>query len=212
MKARICRLYQKAKKGDQQAFYCLENIGIRGNKVEVLRKIEEIVKDQNRQVYCRYRAGYMKITKNKILASLEKDIILIKKHQSLTKEYVKAGCGQFLNVGNDTYCGNYEEVLNLFDDMLKWANKLKVKLSTLKIEPKHGITIDIDCEKKRIYRNPSSVSDGGGYINFIYDFFESTFKSSESLIFLDEINVNPMDSNHHTLFPNLAKLIERSQD
>lgn len=50
MKARICRLYQKAKKGDQQAFYCLGNIGIRGNKVEVLRKIEEIVKDQNRQV------------------------------------------------------------------------------------------------------------------------------------------------------------------
>lgn len=50
MKARICRLYQKAKKGDPQAFYSLENIGIKGNKLEVLRKIEEIVKDQDRQV------------------------------------------------------------------------------------------------------------------------------------------------------------------
>ena len=50
MIARICRLYQKAKKGDIQAYYCLENIGIKGNKVEVLRKVEDMVKDHARKV------------------------------------------------------------------------------------------------------------------------------------------------------------------
>lgn len=50
MKARICRLYQKAKKGDEQAFYSLANIGIKGNKVVVLRQIEDMIKNQDRQV------------------------------------------------------------------------------------------------------------------------------------------------------------------
>ena len=50
MIARICRLYQKAKRGDKQALYCLENIGLKGNKVEVLRTIEEIVKSQGQMV------------------------------------------------------------------------------------------------------------------------------------------------------------------
>lgn len=50
LRARICRLYQKAKSGDNQAFYSLANIGIKGNKLVVLRKIEEMMKDKNRQV------------------------------------------------------------------------------------------------------------------------------------------------------------------
>jgi hypothetical protein len=48
--ARLCRLYQKAKKGDEQAYYCLENIGVRGNKLEMLRKVEELVKNQDKKV------------------------------------------------------------------------------------------------------------------------------------------------------------------
>jgi len=148
--------------------------------------------------------GY-KMTKDKLLIALEKDINLIKKQQSLTKEYIKAGCGQFLNVGNDAYCGNHEEVVNLFNDILKWANKLSVKLNALKVEPKHVVDVEIDCIKKKIKYNPPKTS---GYIDFIYDFFQSTFDSSESLVFLNEINVNPMDSDHHTLFPNLAKVMK----
>lgn len=50
LKARICRLYQKAKKGDEQAFYSLANIGIKGNKLVVLRTIEEMMKGQVRLV------------------------------------------------------------------------------------------------------------------------------------------------------------------
>jgi hypothetical protein len=50
MIARMCRLYQKAKKGDKQALYCLENIGLKGNRVEVLRKVEQIVKEQGQMV------------------------------------------------------------------------------------------------------------------------------------------------------------------
>ena len=50
IKARICRLYQKAKKGDEQAFYSLSNIGIKGNKIVVLRTIEEMMKIQDRRV------------------------------------------------------------------------------------------------------------------------------------------------------------------
>lgn len=46
--ARLCRLYQQVKKGDEKALYSIENIGIRGSKVEVLRKIEELVKNQDR--------------------------------------------------------------------------------------------------------------------------------------------------------------------
>lgn len=50
LKARICRLYQKAKKGDEQAFYSLANIGIKGNKLVVLRKIEEMMKKEEPKV------------------------------------------------------------------------------------------------------------------------------------------------------------------
>lgn len=50
LKARICRLYQKAKRGDERAYYCLENIGLKGNKVEVLRKIEEMMKEEESKV------------------------------------------------------------------------------------------------------------------------------------------------------------------
>lgn len=45
--ARLCRLYQQAKKGNEIAFYSLKNIGLNGNKVEVLRTIEEMVKRQS---------------------------------------------------------------------------------------------------------------------------------------------------------------------
>lgn len=48
--ARLCRLYQKAKLGDERAYYCLENIGIKGNKLEVLRKVEDLVKTNDRRV------------------------------------------------------------------------------------------------------------------------------------------------------------------
>ena len=48
--ARLCRLYQQAKKGNEDALYSIGNIGIRGNKVEVLRKIEDLVKNQGRKV------------------------------------------------------------------------------------------------------------------------------------------------------------------
>jgi hypothetical protein len=42
--ARLCRLYQKVKHGDKTALYSLENLGMKGNRVEVLRNIEEMVK------------------------------------------------------------------------------------------------------------------------------------------------------------------------
>lgn len=50
MIARICRLYQKAKRGDERAFYSLANIGIKGNKLVVLRTIEEMMKETESKV------------------------------------------------------------------------------------------------------------------------------------------------------------------
>lgn len=146
------------------------------------------------------------MNKNKLIAAINKDIVHLKKQQSLTKEYIKAGCGQFLNVGNDSYCGNHEEVLRLYSDMIKWANKIVVKLGALKIKPKHAIKIDIDVSNKKITKNPPQ-DESNAYINFIYDSFEHTFQSNESFVFLNETEIDPMDSCHHTLFPNLAKLL-----
>lgn len=143
------------------------------------------------------------ITKKMIVAALKKDLVLLNKQKRATEDYIKAGCGQFLNVGNDSYCGNYEEVLRLYSDMIKWANKIISKLDALKIKPKHGIKIDIDVSNKKIKKNPPE-DKSIAYINFICDSFEHTFQSSESFVFLNETEINPMDSCHHTLFPNFS--------
>lgn len=42
--ARLCRLYQKVKKGSDSALYSLKNMGLKGNKLEVLRQVELILK------------------------------------------------------------------------------------------------------------------------------------------------------------------------
>lgn len=127
-------------------------------------------------------------TKNMIINALNKDLDILHNQKIATENYIKTGCGQFLNVGNDAYCGNYEVVLELFHDMIKWANKLKTKLNKLKNEPKDDF-------------------GDNGYVNFVYSFFEKTFDTSESIVFLDDTNTDPLDSTHHSLFPNLAKML-----
>lgn len=129
--------------------------------------------------------------KKSFLIALDKDIVLIKKQKDMINQLVKVGCGQFLNVGNDAYNGNHEIVIDLFDDMIKWANKIKKKIESLRNDPKDEF-------------------QDNGYVGFIYSSFEKTFKGSESLVFLDKTDINSFESDHHTLFPNLAKLIQKT--
>lgn len=53
------------------------------------------------------------VTKNMVVNALKKDIALLERQLKLTQDYIKAGCGQFLNVGNDEWCGGAKEVLRL---------------------------------------------------------------------------------------------------
>lgn len=148
------------------------------------------------------------ITKKSILAALKKDIAIINKQKKKTEEYIAYGCGQFLNVGNDQWSGNHEEVLRLFDDMLKWANKLTVKLDKLKSDPKPTPVSDIVIKGSNLRLGVSETDLSQGCIDYIYSSYENAFDGGESLVFLDDTNVNPLDSCHHTLFPNLSKLFK----
>lgn len=117
------------------------------------------------------------ITKKMIVNALKKDLVLLNKQKKATQDYIKAGCGQFLNVGNDEWCGNYKKVLKLYNDMIKFANKAIEKLNST---------------KKNEY-----------LLDAVYDVFYSMAYASEANVFL---SAKKGFQTHHGLFPNFSKL------
>lgn len=123
------------------------------------------------------------VTKKMIVDALKKDLVLLNKQKKATEDYIKAGCGQFLNVGNDQWCGGYKEVIKLHNDMIKFANKSIEKLNSA---------------KKDEY-----------LIGLVYDVFYQIVDSGEAEVFLSA-EKEPYADNyqpHHGLFPNFSKLI-----
>jgi hypothetical protein len=47
---RLLSLYRKAKKGDNSAFFALKKMGLDGTKIEVLRAIQEIFKQSQKEI------------------------------------------------------------------------------------------------------------------------------------------------------------------
>lgn len=119
------------------------------------------------------------ITKKMIVNALKKDLVLLNKQKKATQDYIKAGCGQFLNVGNDQWCGNYKEVLKLYNDLIKFANKAIEKLNST---------------------NEEYLFDK------VYDVFEKIADSSEATVFLHAEKETHDFQTHHGLFPNFSKL------
>jgi len=121
------------------------------------------------------------ITKKMIVNALKKDLVVLKNQKKATEDYIKIGCGQFLNIGNDQWCGGYKEVLKLYKDMIKFATKAIEKLNDA----------DEDC-----------------LFDKVYDVFEKIADASEANVFLDA-KKEPYSDNyqpHHSLFPNFSKL------
>lgn len=120
------------------------------------------------------------ITKKMIIDALKKDLVVLEKQKKATEDYIKIGCGQFLNVGNDQWCGGKKEVIRLYKDMIKFANSAIRKLESLKKEP----------------------SD-------IWDVLDNLWycegKASEADVFYG----GNEKEYHHSVLPNLLKLMGR---
>lgn len=121
------------------------------------------------------------ITKKMIVTALKKDLVLLNKQKKATEDYIKAGCGQFLNVGNDEWCGGYKEVLRLYKDMIKFVNKAIVKLNPLK--------------------------EGVDLLEDFWSLFSESTSSNEAGVFVTE-EKQPYDLGrlHHGLLVNFSKL------
>lgn len=125
------------------------------------------------------------VTKKMIVNAIKKDLVLLNKQKKATKDYIKAGCGQFLNVGNDQWCGGYDSVVNLYDDMIYFAKETIKNLNSLKKEPTADDLFDV-----------------------IDDIFDNIADASEANVFLCG-EKEPYDGmqTHHGLFPNFSKLL-----
>lgn len=122
------------------------------------------------------------ITKKMIVNALKKDILVLTKQKKATESYIKLGCGQFLNVGNDQWCGGYRRVIKLYNDMIKFANKAIEKLN--------------------------STNKNEHLFDTVYDVFDRIAQASEASVFLNEEKQPYVDDYqpHHNLFPNFNKL------
>jgi len=120
------------------------------------------------------------ITKNRVIGALKKDLDLLKLQQNCIKTLINTGAGQFLNVGNDQWCGGEKEVLNLYRYAISFANRMIKKLHTMK--------------------------DSNFYPECIDNYWGLNDMASESNVFLW---THPGEGTHHSLFPNVLKLLGR---
>jgi hypothetical protein len=117
------------------------------------------------------------VTKKMVVNALKKDIALLEHQLKLTQDYIKAGCGQFLNVGNDEWCGGAKEVLRLHRNVLSFAKNALARLVKLK-----------QC-------------DDYAY-DFVFDIWEIRNKASESWVFIS----GDKTGFYHNILPNLNRL------
>ena len=119
------------------------------------------------------------ITRTQTLTALKKDLDLIAKQHDCIKQLVALKAGQFLNVGNDEWCGGEKEVLSLYRYAIGFANRMIKKLSTMK--------------------------DSNFYPEYIDNYWGINM-ASESGLFLWTPSG---EMTHHSLFPNVLKLLGR---
>lgn len=120
------------------------------------------------------------ITKKMIVNALKKDLLLLNKQKKATEDYIKIGCGQFLNVGNDQWCGGEKEVLRLYKDIIEFVNAAIRKLESLKKEP----------------------SDIWDVLDVLW---HDKMRASEADVFYG----GNEKEYHHSVLPNLLKLMGR---
>ena len=83
-----------------------------------------------------------------LLNALKKDVVILKKQKKISQEYIQQGCGQFLNVENPRWNGGYLSVINLYDDMIKFANQTIKLLNLLYKEPENPFEFVVETFKK----------------------------------------------------------------
>lgn len=120
------------------------------------------------------------ITRTQVIAALNKDLVLLTKQNDCIKLLVALKAGQFLNVGNDEWCGGEKEVLSLYRYAISFANRMIKKLSTMK--------------------------DSNFYPEYIDNYWGVGDMASESNVFLW---TRSGEDTHHSLFPNVLKLLGR---
>lgn len=120
------------------------------------------------------------VTKKMIVNAFKKDLLLLNKQKKATEDYINIGCGQFLNVGNDEWCGGKKEVIRLYKDIIKFATYAIRKLESLKKEP----------------------SDIWDFLDLLW---HDKMRASESAVFYG----GNEKEFHHSVLPNLLKLMGR---
>jgi hypothetical protein len=118
------------------------------------------------------------ITKNRVIAALKKDLDLLKLQQNCIKTLIKTGAGQFLNVGNDEWCGGKSEVLRLYRTMIGVVNKAIDRLS------------NTNCTN----------------LDVVGDLFEARTEASEAWVLLSGEDEEE-EGLHHSMLPNYQKLL-----
>lgn len=120
------------------------------------------------------------ITRTQMIAALKKDLDLILRQHECIEKLVSLKGGQFLNVGNDQWCGGEKEVLRLYQYVINFANRMIKKLSSMK--------------------------DSNFYAGYVGDYWGTGNNfASEGNIFLWQYPSKNIA--HYSLFPNYLKLI-----
>jgi len=131
-----------------------------------------------------------KISSKMLLNVLKKDVVILKKQKKISQEYIQQGCGQFLNVENPRWNGGYLSVINLYDDMIKFANQTIKLLNLLYKEPENPFEFVVETFKKITNSNENNVFLLGNDEN------DGILRSKNGKTY----------QIHHSVFPNLLKL------
>jgi hypothetical protein len=115
-----------------------------------------------------------------IISALKKDLKILKAQKKATENYINIGCGHFLNIGNDQWCGGKKEVMKLLNDIIALGEKWMVTAANLK-------------------PNSDFIFDDTGEIRYYLP--NSWAEESDRLVFGDKILGYP------DCFPNFNKII-----
>lgn len=74
------------------------------------------------------------VTRKMIVAALKKDVAILEKQLKATHDYIKLGCGHFLNVGNDNWCGGQKEVLRFYKNVVQLGNTWLKRVESAKTD------------------------------------------------------------------------------
>lgn len=126
-------------------------------------------------------------TKNKklklmLVSALKKDLNTLRIKKQATEDYIKVGCGHFLNIGNDQWCGGKNEVNRFLNNMISLGEKWLKTIESLKPNSDY------------LYRNDGEIR---------FQLPSSWAFESDSLVFGSKQNGYP------DCFPNLNKIVTK---